>query len=62
MFPEPDKLYFPPAGFNWKTVNPLAVEWDAKKLELLLDFAGEQNELGREGENLVKPADKKNPV
>jgi len=43
MFPEPDNLYFPQPGFNWETVTPRAVGWDAKKLEVLLDFAGEQN-------------------
>lgn len=43
MFPGPDNLYFPPASFNWETVNPRAVGWDEKKLELLLEFVGEQN-------------------
>ena len=43
MFLEADNLYFPEAGVDWEDVNPETIGWDEKKLDSLLQFAGEQN-------------------
>ncbi|MCG6909080.1 MAG: beta-lactamase family protein [Deltaproteobacteria bacterium] len=43
MFLDTDNLYFPEPGAKWEAVNPRTVGWDPKKLEALIQFAGEQN-------------------
>jgi len=36
-------LYFPPAGEQWKRIDPARAGWDPKKLKSALSFAGKNN-------------------
>ena len=40
------RLYFPPAGEPWETVDPAEAGWDAERLDVALAVAGERSSTG----------------